>query len=66
MLLKNTGQCSTTFLTTANDIHILMENLKDEYVVLAATSGEQELDMLSKERRTDAILLDVMMPGEDG
>lgn len=51
---------------SADDIHILMENLKQEYAVLAATSGEKALEMASKSPHPDAILLDVMMPGMDG
>ena len=51
---------------SADDMHVLMENLRQEYAVLAATSGEKGLQLASREPRPDAILLDVSMPGMDG
>jgi len=49
-----------------DDIRILMENLKTDYAVLAATSGEKALETAVREPRPDIILLDVMMPGLSG
>jgi len=49
-----------------DDIHFLMENLKDDYAVLAATSGEKALEILAKQPAPNVILMDVMMPGMDG
>ncbi len=49
-----------------DDIHFLMENLKDDYAVLAATSGEKALEILAKQSAPNVILMDVMMPGMDG
>lgn len=49
-----------------DDIHFLMENLKDDYAVLVATSGEKALEMLTKQPLPNVILMDVMMPGMDG
>lgn len=49
-----------------DDIRVVMENLKAEYAVLAATSGEKALNLAVSQPRPDLILLDVMMPGMDG
>ena len=51
---------------SADDLRVLMENLKKDYTVVAATSGQKALDMLSSDAELDAILLDVMMPELDG
>ncbi len=48
------------------DIHFLMENLKDDYAVVVATSGEKALEMMAKQPAPDVILMDVMMSGMDG
>ncbi len=49
-----------------DDIRILMANLKQDYAVLAATSGEKALEMAIKSPQPDAILMDVSMPGMNG
>ncbi|MEA1968680.1 MAG: diguanylate cyclase [Thermodesulfobacteriota bacterium] len=50
-----------------DNISFLMEILKDEYKLTAATSGEQALAMLASMRKLpDLILLDILMPGMDG
>jgi len=51
---------------SADDIHVLMENLKQDYAVLAATSGEKALLLASKKPQPDIILMDVMMPDMNG
>ena len=51
---------------SANDIHVLMENLKQDYAVLAATSGDKALQLANKDPHPDVILLDVVMPNMDG
>ncbi len=51
---------------SAGDIHVLMENLKQDYAVLAATSGEKALELARKEPHPDVILMDVSMPGMNG
>lgn len=49
-----------------DDIHVLMENLKQEYAVLAATNSDKALEMAAASPQPDVILLDVMMPECDG
>ena len=48
------------------NIHILMETLKDEFSLVAATGGEKALRLARGEVPPDLILLDVMMPGMGG
>jgi len=44
-------------------IHLLVEVLKTEYRILAATDGAQALDLVERvKRKPDIILLDVIMP----
>lgn len=50
----------------AENIHVLMETLKSDYAILAATNGEKALKMAEGKPAPDLILLDVMMPGIDG
>ncbi len=50
---------------TPDNIHILMESLKDRYAISAATNGERALE-LAQSQQPDIILLDVVMPGIDG
>lgn len=49
-----------------DNIQILIEALRDEYSVIAATSGEKALILSLTEPLPEIILLDVMMPGMDG
>lgn len=49
-----------------DDLTVLMENLKKEYAVIAAVSGEKALEIVASDSTLDAILLDVMMPELDG
>ena len=48
------------------NIHVLMALLKDEFAIIAATSGENGLQMAVLEPRPDIILLDIMMPDISG
>lgn len=48
------------------NLMILMNILKNDYTVVAATSGEKALDLASQDPKPDIILLDIMMPGIDG
>lgn len=48
------------------NIDILMEALKAEYKIVAATCGEKALQLAASKNPPDLILLDIMMPGIDG
>ncbi len=50
----------------AENIHFLMNILKEDYSIIAATNGEKALELARKEPHPDLILLDIMMPGMDG
>lgn len=50
-----------------DNIRVLMDTLKDDFKLLAATSGEQALEMLAfGVNLPDLILLDILLPGIDG
>src|SRR5262245_46708411 len=51
---------------TPSNISVLMEILRGDYRVLAATSGEQALKVARGDSPPDLILLDVMMPEMSG
>lgn len=51
---------------STDNIQVLMELLKDEYKIIAATNGEKALVLAEQQPRPDIILLDIMMPGIDG
>ncbi len=51
---------------STDDIQFVMENLKDEFAVLVATSGQKGLEIAAKDPKPDVILMDVMMPEMDG
>lgn len=51
---------------TPQNIHVLMETLKDSYKIVAATSGSKALDLAHRSPPPDLILLDVMMPEMSG
>ncbi len=51
---------------STDDIRVVMENLKQDYAAVAATSGKKALEMAVIEPHPDVILLDVMMPDMDG
>lgn len=48
------------------NLHALMNILRDDYVISAATSGEKALELAQREPRPNLILLDVTMPGMNG
>ncbi|MCP4022604.1 MAG: hybrid sensor histidine kinase/response regulator [Desulfobacteraceae bacterium] len=52
---------------TPDNVKILMESLKDDFKILAATDGEKGFPMaLSDTHPPDIILLDILMPDIDG
>lgn len=48
----------------AENLHALMNILRDDYAILAANTGEKALELT--QRKPDLILLDIKMPGMDG
>lgn len=50
----------------SENIHILMDILKDDYALIGATSGKKALEISNRDEKPDLILLDIMMPEMDG
>ncbi|HIJ78567.1 MAG: hybrid sensor histidine kinase/response regulator [Desulfobulbaceae bacterium] len=50
----------------AENIHILMNILKDEFAIVAATNGKKALEIATTAPYPDLILLDIMMPEISG
>ena len=48
------------------NLHSLMNVLRDEYAIVAANSGEKALALAERQPQPDVILLDIRMPGMDG
>ncbi|MBF0413172.1 MAG: response regulator [Desulfamplus sp.] len=48
------------------NIKIINEILKNDYIITAATSGENAISCLEVNELPDIILLDIIMPGMDG
>lgn len=48
------------------NIHVLLDVLKHEYIISVATNGEKALNILENDIKIDLILLDIMMPKMDG
>lgn len=48
------------------NIHELLEALKDDYRIMVANSGAKALAMVQADPPPDLILLDIVMPGMDG
>jgi DNA-binding response OmpR family regulator len=48
------------------DLQLVMLSLKDDYTMVAATSGEMALDLMNMEPKPEIVLMDVTMPGMDG
>ena len=51
---------------TPENIHVLIEVLRDEYATIIAMNGRKALQMANSVPQPDIILLDVMMPDMDG
>jgi diguanylate cyclase (GGDEF)-like protein/PAS domain S-box-containing protein len=48
------------------NLHALMNVLRGDYAILAATSGDKALELAQHSPQPDLILLDIKMPGMDG
>ncbi len=48
------------------NLHALMNILRDHYAISAATNGEKALELARRPPQPDLILLDIKMPGMDG
>ncbi len=48
------------------NLHTMMSILRDQYAVVAATSGEKALELAARHPQPELMLLDVKMPGMDG
>lgn len=48
------------------NLHAMMNILRDKYAVVAATSGEKALELAARKPQPSLILLDIKMPGMDG
>jgi PAS domain S-box-containing protein len=48
------------------NLHELIQALKQEYRILVANNGQKALDILQSKNPPDLILLDIVMPGMDG
>lgn len=66
--MNDTGRRGTVLIVddAPENIHVLMEALKEDHAVLAATTGDKALALLARGKVPDLILLDVVMPGMDG
>jgi diguanylate cyclase (GGDEF)-like protein len=50
----------------AENIHELLEALKEDYRIMVASNGAKALEIMQGEVQPDLILLDILMPGMDG
>lgn len=48
------------------NIQILLNSIKDDFIVTAATNGEKALEIANKEPLPDLIILDILMPDMNG
>jgi len=48
------------------NIHFLKNILKEEYNIIAATSGEKAINLVQKDNSINLIILDILMPDIDG
>ncbi len=50
----------------SSNIHLLMNILKNDYTIIAATNGQKALELAKSAPHPDIILLDIVMPNMDG
>lgn len=48
------------------NLHALMNILREDYAIVAATGGDKALELARRQPQPDLILLDIKMPGMDG
>lgn len=48
------------------NLHMLVNILRDDYAIIAATNGEKALELARRAPHPSLILLDIKMPGMDG
>jgi diguanylate cyclase (GGDEF)-like protein len=48
------------------NLHALMQILREDYAIIAATQGDKALELARRDPVPDLILLDIQMPGMDG
>ncbi|MBC8208902.1 MAG: response regulator [Desulfobulbaceae bacterium] len=67
-MIENTNNKSKILIVddVTENIHAMMNILRDQYAVIAATNGEKTLELAAQKPRPDLILLDIKMPGMDG
>ena len=67
MTEMNNGRPRILIVDDVNEnLHVLMNILRDDYAIVAANSGERALELAQRQPRPDLILLDIKMPGMDG
>ncbi|MBU3013155.1 response regulator [Poseidonibacter lekithochrous] len=65
-IMNNSKQSILIVDDSPENIHVIIEVLKKDYIVSVAISGKKALNMLNDGLRPDLILLDVIMPEMDG
>jgi len=65
-IIDNSKQSILIVDDSPENIYVIIEVLKEDYIVSVATSGKKALEMLSDGLSPDLILLDVIMPEMDG
>jgi diguanylate cyclase (GGDEF)-like protein/PAS domain S-box-containing protein len=64
---SSAGKATILIVDDVNDnLHAMMNILRDNYAVVAATTGEKALKLAARKPQPDLMLLDLRMPGMDG
>ena len=65
--MNQTARARILIVDDVNEnLHALMNILRDDYAIVAANSGEKALELAQRRPQPDLILLDIKMPGMDG